>query len=101
MLSHYDAVIKSLSGDVNGVNKEFYTPTEYVAGTLRLVVNGKVYRPGDDTKRWTEIDSMTIELDEAPIAGDVLQAFYQDMETEHVGLANVKGGPFDPNGMLP
>ena len=90
-----DAVIKALSGTVNGVNKTFTTPSKYIAGTLRAIANGQSYESDDTRWGWTEIDDETIEFTNAPVAGDVLQAFYQDKSSL------VEGSPFHPGGLYP
>lgn len=97
----YDSKIAALSGLTNGVNKTFTTPTRYVAGTLRLVMNGQVYEPDDDRKGWTEIDDTTIELEQAPLDGDILQAYYQDLDSGTFGLDQVVGSPFHPTNDYP
>ncbi len=101
MAGYYNSVLLPLTGTVDGVNKQFATPSAFVADSIRVVINGQVYEPDDDRKGWTELTDITIELIEAPRAGDVLQAFYQDKYSEHLGLDDVRGTPFDPNGILP
>jgi hypothetical protein len=101
MTTEYNSVVVELLGVVDGVNKTFYTPSQYVLTTIRVIVNGQVYDKDDTRKGWTEIDSSTVEMDAAPLVGDVLQAFYQDLDSEHLGLKDVIGTPFDPNGVLP
>ncbi len=101
MANYYNSVLRELSGAVNGLNKTFLTPSKYVETTIRVIVNGQVYEYDDEQYGWIEIDDETIEMFEAPVATDVMQAFYQDLDSEHLGLDNVKGSPFDPNGVLP
>jgi hypothetical protein len=85
--------IRRLSGTVDGVNKNFTTPTPYVATSLRLIRNGQVYEADDSTFGWTEVSTTEIQLLEAPIAGEVLQGFYSELRS--------LGSPFDPLGVLP
>lgn len=101
MTDYYNSVIRELAGIVDGVNRTFTTPSKYVTGTIKVVWNGQVYEDTDDRTGWTEIDDETIELTEAPLVDDVLQAFYQDKDSQHLGLDSVVGSPFDPNGILP
>jgi hypothetical protein len=100
-MSLYNSVLEKLSGTIDGVNKSFNTPSKFVSGTIKIVVNGQVYEPDDENFGWTETSDQSIDLVTAPIADDVLQAFYQDLDTEHLGLNNVIGTPFDPDGILP
>jgi len=87
-------------GDVNGINREYDTPSPYSPGTLRLVWNGQVYEPEDDKKGWIETGESSIQTFEAPRQGDVLQAFYLDT-TEQPTYNAVNGSPFDPNNVYP
>jgi hypothetical protein len=100
-MTSYNSKVVALAGTVDGANKTFTTPNRYVAGTLRLVLNGQVYEADDDRKGWVEINDTTIELDQAPRVGGVLQAFYQNMDSGSFGLDQVVGSPFDPTGVLP
>ena len=101
MTLYYNSVLRAMNGSVNGVNKQFSTITKFVPGTIRVVQNGQVYEADDERKGWTELTDQTIEMIEAPRTGDEMQAFYQDADSEHLGLVNVIGSPFDPNGVLP
>jgi len=100
-MSLYNSVLEKLNGTVDGVNKSFETPTKFVYGTIKIIVNGQIYEPDDENFGWIETSDSSIDLETAPIVGDVLQAFYQDLDTEHLGLNNVIGTPFDPDGILP
>jgi len=102
LVDHYNSKIIALSGDTNGANKSFGTPTKYVAGTLRVVWNGQVYEPDDTKWGWSETSDQTIETITAPRNGDVMQAFYQDKTAAgQIGVEGVKGSPFHPTGLLP
>ncbi len=102
MTEFHESKILALVGVVDGANRTFTTPTQYTAGTLRVVWNGQVYEPDDDLKGWLEIDNQTIETTIAPKTGDVLQAFYNDFEpASTVPIDQVKGSPFHPTGLLP
>lgn len=95
-MAYWNSVLVELIGNVNNVNMTFETPTKYVSGSIRVIWNGQVYDPNDVRKGWFEVDENTIELASAPRTGDILQAFYSESESEHVGLDNVIGTPFNP-----
>jgi hypothetical protein len=97
-----EATIRALSGTTNGVNKVFATPTEYQAGSLRVVWNGQVYEPTDDYFGWVETGTNQVTLTTAPRAGDVLQAFYRDLTGVEVDPEDVVvGSPFYPGELGP
>lgn len=101
MALYYNSAIRALNPLPNDVTTVFNTPSKFVAGTVRVVQNGQVYEPDDTRKGWAEITDQTVQMVEAPRAGDILQAFYMDADSEHIGLDNVVGSPFDPNGVIP
>jgi len=85
--------IFDVTGDVDGVNRNFTTPTPYLAGTLRGVVNGLIYPVDDDNFGITEISDTEFQFNVAPKTGFRIQAFYGDIP--------VVGSPYDPDGVLP
>lgn len=92
-----ESQIRALAGTVNGINKIFTTPTEYQAGSLRVIWNGQVYEPDDDVFGWTETGSNQITLTTAPKMDDVLQAYYRDYTAVEVDPEDVVvGSPFYP-----
>lgn len=92
-----EATIRALAGTVNGINAVFTTPTEFEAGSLRLVLNGQLYEPTDTKFGWSETGTNQITLTTAPRSGDVLQAFYRDLDGVEVDPENVViGSPFYP-----
>lgn len=93
--------MKALIGTVDSANKAFTTPSRFVTDSIRVMVNGQVYEPDDDNYGWTETGDQSIEFDNPPWVNDILQAFYQDLDTEGISLQNVVGSPFDPTGVLP
>lgn len=102
MASVHESKIVGLIGLVDNSNKLFTTPTRYLAGSLRLVWNGQVYEPTDTRHGWAEINDITVETTKAPRPNDVIQAFYQEKDAAgQLGLDDVVGTPFDPNGILP
>jgi len=86
-------IARQLGGTVDGVNRDFTTPTSFLSGSLRLIRNGIFYDPSDDVFGWTETGANSIRLTEAPEAGESLQAFYTELKSQ--------GGPTDPDGVLP
>ncbi len=66
-----------LIGDVDGVNRFFSTPTAYVSGTLLPVVRGLPRVLANDDGGF-ELDALagTLELKEAPLAGDEVLALF-------------------------
>lgn len=80
--------IKVLVGAVDGVNDSFSTPTPYVAGSLRRIVNGVMYESDDDYFGWTEIDSTHITVTTPPTTGTDNRVIYEEVETV--------GSPFGP-----
>lgn len=97
----YNSKLVPLIGTVDSVNKGFSTPTRFVAGSIKVMVNGQVYEPSDDNYGWSETSDQSIEFANPPWVNDILQAFYQDLDSEGVSLQNVVGSPFDPTGVLP
>jgi len=86
-------VIRDLAGDVNGVNKDYTSPTPFVLGTARAIVNGAPYSPSDDQWGYTELDDTTIRMNNAPKTGFIMQLFYREQIAE--------GSPFHPTGAYP
>ena len=69
-----------LSGTIDGANQVFTTPAPYAAGSTALFLNGQLKLDTNDDG-WVETDPATgvLTLKEAPLAGDVVQAFYLDL----------------------
>jgi len=86
-------VVNTVVGDINGVNTDFTTPTDYTSGTLRAVINGITYPVDDDQYGITELTSNSFRLNLAPKTGFNVQALYSEIA--------VVGSPFDPDGVLP
>ncbi len=97
----YNSKLVPLIGTVDSANKGFSKPTRFVVGSIKIMVNGQVYEPGDDNYGWSETSDQSIEFTNPPWVNDILQAFYQDLDSEGVSLQNVVGSPFDPTGVLP
>lgn len=89
-----------LIGTVNGVNREFVTPSAFKAGTLRVFWNGVEYEPWDERRGWVEVSDVVVRMSVAPKTGDVLTCYYQEV-CLIPGIWNVKGSPIDPNGIFP
>lgn len=92
-MSRSTEVIKAAIGAVDGVNPTFETPTEYVPGTARGIVNGLTYDPSDSVYGITESPYTEITFNVAPKVGSVVQVFYSETPFE--------GSPFDPENILP
>lgn len=68
-------VILPATGATNGVNTIFYTQTGYVAGSLRVFLNGVLQRK-DFTDGWVELGDGKFEMNIPPEVGDVVSAYY-------------------------
>jgi hypothetical protein len=101
MTDFYNSVLVYIDGTIDNVNKTFDTPTRYLTGTIKFIINGQIYESDDENYGWTEINNKSVEFFNSPLEGDVIQAFYQELDSKHLGLQDVKGSPFDPNGLLP
>lgn len=70
-----------LAGSINGVNTTFTVAQgEYVSGRLSVYLNGQLQTQGDGaTDDWVEDTpgSGTIEMNTAPVTGDILTVIYQ------------------------
>lgn len=80
--------INVLIGAIDGVNDSFSTPTPYIAGSLRRIVNGVIYESDDDYFGWAEIDSTHITVTTPPVTGTDNRVIYEEAEAE--------GSPFGP-----
>ena len=58
----------------DGIRRIFHILEPYVEGTLVYCLNGRAHTEG-----WHVIDWLTVELDEAPQADDVVSFFYQQV----------------------
>lgn len=85
--------IRRLNEEPDGAITNFTTPDLFASGSFRLIRNGQVYEPDDPTFGWTELDNQTVQLNEAPEAGEVVQAFYTVLRSD--------GSFQDPAGSLP
>lgn len=68
-------IIRELSGVVDGVNKVFTTAHTYKAGSIVVWLNGLLVRPLDEDG-WTEISNTQVELTDAPLPNDTVNASY-------------------------
>lgn len=80
--------IVDLIGVADDVNLVFTTPSFYVLGTLRVLVNGVAYVSSHSYYGWTEVSDTEIQMATPPEAGSRMQAFYQEAEPQ--------GSPFHP-----
>lgn len=71
-------IILPADGVIDGFNTVFSTPVDYVAGSLRVFVNGFVQMKGFDDG-WIELASPKFMLKIAPIVGDTVTAYFKPM----------------------
>lgn len=64
-------------GLVDGLNKDFTTPTDFTPGTLEVFRNGVLLRRQDDDG-WIETGVNAFQLKEAPIPLELIRVFYTD-----------------------
>lgn len=64
-------------GLVDGVNKDFTTPTDFTPGSMEVFLNGILLRRQDDDG-WTETGANAFQLKEAPKPLDLIRVFYTD-----------------------
>lgn len=67
--------IRRLEGVTNGFNKLFETPTPYLAGSVMVFLNGILLEKNLDDG-WSEGGNRKISMKVAPLADDVLEAYY-------------------------
>lgn len=96
----HESKLIPLTGTVDGFNRTFESPTAFVAGSVRVFVNGQAQDKDDGRLGWVELNDHTIRMFVAPKNLDFLQAFYQEL-CEVPWIGNVRGSPFDPNGVIP
>lgn len=80
--------IVDLVGTIDGVNKDFTTPSPFIAGTIKVKVNGVTYAASDDYFGFTEVGNQQINMVTAPKSWYTMQAFYSEAE--------MQGSPFHP-----
>ena len=79
---NYAENIRDLEGDVDGVNTDFTSPTPFVPGAIRVIVNGVVYSPSDAQWGYSELNNTTIRMVTAPLTGYKMQIFYREPKAE-------------------
>jgi len=67
--------IEKLSGVANGFNTIFETSNSYVAGSVRVFVNG-IVNEASGPDGWFELGSNRISMKEPPRPTDIIQAYY-------------------------
>lgn len=63
-------------GDVDGVNRDFQTISDFAASSLHVYVNGQL-RSAVLDGGWDETGPHNFKLKEAPLPGDVIQVAYR------------------------
>jgi hypothetical protein len=71
-------VIEVAMGPIDGVNKSFTVSAMYVPGSLQVWLNGLLLRKDYDDG-WTEQGWNKFKMKEAPIPGDVVQAYFRPL----------------------
>lgn len=71
-------VIEVAVGVIDGVNTTFRVSVMYVPGSLQVWLNGLLLRKDWDNG-WVELGSNKFRLKEAPISGDVVQAYFRPL----------------------
>jgi hypothetical protein len=86
-----NARIVLAQGVIDGSNRVFGTGVPYVAGSTAYILNGRIHSPSiargpDNDYGYSELDpaSGTIEVDNAPVDGDVVQIFFWDRMVQPV-----------------
>ena len=67
-------VHKKAREEADGIRTTFTVPGPFVSGTLRLCINGRSII--DD---WRISGWLTVELEEAPLEGDMVSFWYQQV----------------------
>ena len=71
-------IIEVATGPVDGVNTTFYTSAMYVPGSLQVWLNGQMKR-ADLQDGWVEQGADKFKLNEAPVAGSVVQVYFRPL----------------------
>ena len=71
-------VIEAAMGPIDGVNTSFTVSAMYVPGSLQVWLNGQLKRK-DFTDGWSEQGSNKFKMNEAPLPGDVVQAYFRPL----------------------
>jgi hypothetical protein len=100
MVDFHESKLVKLIGPINNINKTFTTPSAFVAGSLRIFWNGQACESADERYGWEEVTDFIVLMKEAPIEGDELTCFYQDV-CPIPGIWNCHGSPIDPRGIYP
>jgi hypothetical protein len=66
---------EELTGPINGTNVQFTTSSNFINGTITVYLNGLKLKSGS-TNDFIEIAANTIQLNYAPLPGDVVVADY-------------------------
>jgi hypothetical protein len=68
-------VFERLDGLTDSSNKLFLTSVDYVSGSVRVFRNGALIE-ASLVDGWVELGTNRILLNEAPVATDIMQAYY-------------------------
>lgn len=86
-------VVDKLVGTIDGVNTTFSTPSYFVDGTFRYVLNGITYHSDHPAFGFVATAPDQVTLNAAPLAGDEVSG--------HWSQPSADGSPFHPTGELP
>ena len=65
LLTELGVVVQVPTGDINGINAVFTTPSSYVPGSLLVFLNGLAQTPGLSND-YVELTDTTFQFNEAP-----------------------------------
>jgi len=71
-------IFRKLDGTANGFNTVFETPTDYMAGSVQIFLNG-ILLEKDLADGWTSPGGRKIVMKVPPLTGDTLQAYYMSI----------------------
>lgn len=78
------------TGTINGTNKVFTTNSAYIAGSLKVFINGLKQKTGTHFAETTPT-SGTFTMDDAPITGDIITVEYQTVASVSGNADTVDG----------
>lgn len=72
--------LREVTGVIDGANRDFATPTGYVALSLRVLLNGRIVARDHDDGYDEQVPAVgAFRMKIAPIVGDTLFAFYEEV----------------------
>lgn len=79
-MSFYQPKLVAPIGTIDGANRDYTVPTEFIGGSLKVFHNGVLLDKdgGPNYDGWTETSPTTFRMNFAPLEGDTLFVFYND-----------------------